>query len=351
MNIGKIDPNFLIGSKFSIDDYDWRNAQDAPIEIRGLAVKEGSEYWRVPEEIAKATSDGVHQLSSHTAGGRIRFKTNSEKIALRVHSRHAFMMSHMPLTGISGVDIYADGTFIGSIRPEKPDGSWYEGFVVKGAGEKEIEINLPLYNGVKAVLIGLDKGAECSSPRKYAYNLPVVYYGSSITQGGCASRPGNSYQGFISRWLDSDHVNLGFSGNGRGEEVMANFIASIDMCAFVMDYDHNAPSAEHLLSTHERLFKTVRKKHPDIPVIMVTKPDVEKDPENTAARRDVIYKTYINAVNSGDKNVRFIDGKSLFGDMDRDACTVDGCHPNDLGFYRMAEVIYPVLKEALENKA
>ena len=351
MNIGKIDPNFLLGSKFSIEEYDWRNALDAPIEIRGLAVKEGDDFFRVPQDIAKATSSGVYDLSSHTAGGRVRFKTNSKKIALRVHSRHAFMMSHMPLTGISGVDVYKNGTFIGSIRPEKPDGSWFEGFVNAGEGEGEIEINLPLYNGVKAILIGLEKGASCLAPRSYTYDLPVVYYGSSITQGGCASRPGNSYQGFISRWLDSDHVNLGFSGNGRGEEVMANFIASIDMCAFVMDYDHNAPSAEHLLNTHERLFKIVREKHPDIPVIMITKPDVEKDPENTPKRREAILRTYENAVKNGDKNVRFIDGKVLFGETDRDACTVDGCHPNDLGFMRMAEAIYPVLKEALENKA
>lgn len=350
MDFNKIDPNFFIGSKLAEQDYTWRNAQDAPFEIRGLAVCEGEDYFRVPADIAKNTNEGVELLATHTAGGRIRFKTDSGKIAVRVHSRHAFTMSHMPLTGISGVDFYANGMFAGSVRPEQPNGDWYEGFIVKGEGESEIEINLPLYNGVTAVLIGLEKEASCLPPRKYTYDKPVVYYGSSITQGGCASRPGNSYQGFISRWLDSDHVNLGFSGSGRGEEIMANFIAGIDMCAFVMDYDHNAPSAEHLLNTHERMFKIVRKAHPCIPVIMVTKPDVEKDVENVPLRRDAIYRTYLNALNAGDKNVRFIDGKDLFGEKDRDACTVDGCHPNDLGFYRMAGVIYPVLKEALESK-
>lgn len=348
MNIGKIDPNFLSGSKFSSEDYTWHSALEAPFEIRGLAVCDGEDFFRVPTEIAEATSAGVAELAKHTAGGRIRFKTNSAKIALRIHSRHKFFMPHMPLTGISGVDIYQNGVFAGSVRPEAPDGDWFEGFITKSNAEADIEINLPLYNGVTAVLIGLENGATCLPPRKYTFDKPVVYYGSSITQGGCASRPGNSYQGFISRWLDSDHVNLGFSGNGRGEESMANFIASIDMCAFVMDYDHNAPSAEHLTNTHERLFKIVRQAHPDIPVIIITKPDVEKDPVNVPARREVIYKTYINAVDAGDKNVWFIDGKTLFGEKDRDACTVDGCHPNDLGFYRMAAVIYPVLKKALK---
>ncbi|MBQ1256289.1 MAG: SGNH/GDSL hydrolase family protein [Clostridia bacterium] len=350
MDFGKIDPNFFIGSKFSTEEYTWRNAQGEPFEIRGLSVCEGEDFFRVPADIAKNTNEGVELLATHTAGGRVRFKTDSGKIAVRVHSRHAFTMSHMPLTGISGVDIFANGVFAGSVRPEQPNGDWYEGFIVKPEGECEIEINLPLYNGVTAVLIGLEKDALCLPPRKYTYDKPVVYYGSSITQGGCASRPGNSYQGFISRWLDSDHVNLGFSGSGRGEEIMANFIAGIDMCAFVMDYDHNAPSAEHLLATHERMFKIVRKAHPDIPVIMITKPDVEKDTANVPARREAIYRTYKNALEAGDKHVRFIDGKDLFGEKDRDACTVDGCHPNDLGFYRMAECIYPVLKEALENK-
>lgn len=159
MNIGKIDPNFLVGSKLSSDEYIWRNAQDAPFEIRGLAVCSGEDFFRVPMDIAKATSEGVLQLSTHTAGGRVRFKTDSKKIAVRVHSRHAFTMSHMPLTGISGVDIFANGIFIGSVRPEIPNGDWYEGFVSNPQGEAEIEINLPLYNGVTAILVGLDVSA------------------------------------------------------------------------------------------------------------------------------------------------------------------------------------------------
>jgi len=348
MSIGSVDPNFLLGSKLSQEEYIWYNCQSDPFEIRGLEQHEGETFRRVPEELAKRVSEGVLFLSAHTAGGRVRFSTDSSKIAVRVQSLGPFLMPHMPLTGISGVDIYLNGVFTGGVRPDNPNGGWFEGFVQNKAGQAEVEINLPLYNGVKTVLIGIDKGASVGKPRAYKYDKPVVYYGSSITQGGCASRPGNSYQGFLSRWLDTDHINLGFSGNGKGEPLMAEFIAKHEMSAFVMDYDHNAPNPEHLGNTHENFFRIIRKAHPSLPVIFVSKPDIGKNPEDEEARREIIRKTYHNALLSGDRNVWFVDGGKLLG-KDYDACTVDTSHPNDLGFYRMAEGIYPFLKAALEK--
>ena len=142
-------------------------------------------------------------------------------------------------------------------------------------------------------------------------------------------------------------VNLGFSGNAKGEAEMANLIATLQMSAFVMDYDHNAPDVEHLEKTHETFFNIIRKAQPELPVIFLSKPDFDKNPDINALRREVIYNTYISALNNNDKHVYFVDGQTLFGEKDRDACTVDGCHPNDLGFMRMAEKIYPVLKHAV----
>ena len=113
-----------------------------------------------------------------------------------------------------------------------------------------------------------------------------------------------------------------------------------------MDYDHNAPDAEHLKNTHENFFKTVRRFNSKLPVVIVSKPDTEADPY-FYIRRGIIERTYKNAKKSGDKHVYFVDGETLFGKNDRDTCTVDGCHPNDLGFYRMAKNIRPTLKKAL----
>ena len=127
---------------------------------------------------------------------------------------------------------------------------------------------------------------------------------------------------------------------------MAEYIAGFDMSAFVLDYDHNAPSAEHLKNTHEKLYLAFRKTHPDTPVIMVSKPDINLRDNAQLDRRDIIRTTYENARRRGEK-VLFVDGYSLFAGEMREDCTVDGCHPNDLGFSRMADVIGKAVDFAL----
>ena len=130
---------------------------------------------------------------------------------------------------------------------------------------------------------------------------------------------------------------------------MAEAIASLDMAAFVLDYDHNAMTPEHLQNTHEFFFKTIREANPDLPIVMVSKPDI-KGHEEDFKRREIIRQTWKNAIDAGDSNVYFVDGETLFTDSERDICTVDGCHPNDIGFLRMADGIYPIVKKALSDE-
>ena len=299
-------------------------------------------------------SQGVQHLAWCTSGGVVRFASNSDAIAVKVELTSKDDMSHMPRTGSAGIDLYVgkgkDKKFIKVAMPGSKQGE-YEA-VFEGINPKhelcEWTLNMPLYNGVKKLEIGLLPEAKLEKPAPYFIEKPIVFYGSSITQGGCASRPGNSYTHIICRWLDANMVNLGFSGNAKGEPEMAELISRIEMSAFVMDYDHNAPSIEHLQNTHESFFKVIRSNHPDLPVIFVSMPDFDRDAASNL-RRGIIHKTYENAVIMGDKNVYFVDGESLFGSKDRDSCTVDGCHPNDLGFMRMAENIYPTVKKALNK--
>ena len=124
----------------------------------------------------------------------------------------------------------------------------------------------------------------------------------------------------------------------------------MEMSAFVYDYDHNATSPEELRQTHRPFFEIIRRHNPTLPIIMLTRPYGDTDPVDTEERRKVVYETYQSALDSGDENVYFIDGQTLFGNTDRDACTVDLIHPNDLGFMRMAMGIFPVLKNVLERK-
>ena len=129
---------------------------------------------------------------------------------------------------------------------------------------------------------------------------------------------------------------------------MARHIASLKLSAFVMDYDHNAPDIPHLERTHYPFYEIIRRANPDLPILMVSKPDFDNGADNSR-RRDIVLESYLKGRAAGDKKLWFVDGESLFQGRDRDACTVDGCHPNDLGFYRMAEAIYPKLKKALER--
>ena len=150
----------------------------------------------------------------------------------------------------------------------------------------------------------------------------------------------------MSRWFNTDHINLGFSGNGRGEQEIADYIASLDMEIFVYDYDHNAPNAEHLEKTHENMFKTIRKANPSLPVVFMTTTTLERYFESREKRREIIYRTYKNALDSGDENVYFWDGGKEF-EPHQDYGTVEGCHPNDYGFVEIAKSLEKIIEKIL----
>jgi len=174
----------------------------------------------------------------------------------------------------------------------------------------------------------------------------VVAESSSITQGACASRPGNCYQNIITRRLDCDYINLGFSGSAKAEPEIAEYIAGLDMSLFVYDYDHNATKLEYLQDTHERMFKTIRERQPDLPIVMVSKP-APKPTEAVIKRRDVIMQTYLNARAAGDEKVWFVDGSTMLQLFGGDNGTVDGVHPNTLGMMCMAQTIGDVMARIL----
>lgn len=347
--ISKLDKNFTIKTSIKENDIVFRNVKESPFNIYGLKKPlDGEKFMRMDGKVAEEVSEGVSQLNYHTAGGRVRFKTNSNYVALSMTADGAAQMSHMPLSGSTGFDMYVDNVFYKSFIPPFDMNGGFEGLqYFNGNTMRDIIINFPLYNGVNELYIGLQKTAKLEEGSQYKLKKPILFYGSSITQGGCASRPGNCYSAIISRKLDCDYINLGFSGNAKGEKRMAEYISDLSISAFVMDYDHNAPSAEHLKETHEKFLLIIREKQKDLPVIFVSKPDFDLNKQDSRSRRAVIFQTYKNALSRGDKNVYYIDGETLFGKDNRDGCTVDGTHPNDFGFYKMAKVIGNKLKKVL----
>lgn len=359
-DIAKIDKNLAVAG-IDAPGCVFHDVRKAPFEIYGLyKPQEGDTFRRIPKEVAEATSEGVAILHTNTAGGRVRFSTDSEYIAIRCTMPNITHFAHMPATGVSGFDMYVargdNEIFKKTFVPPWNLTDGYAAIFHFGNREmREITINFPLYNDVDSLFVGLEPSATLGKGKKYKYEKPVVYYGSSITQGGCASRPGNSYEAFISQKLSCDYINLGFSGNAKGEDTIMDYIAGLDMSVFVYDYDYNAPSVEHLEATHERGFLKIREKNPDLPVILVSAPNDDiyaTDPRlelrsTYTLRRTVIFNTYENAIRRGDKNVFFVDGCGLFNGEFPNSCTVDGCHPNDLGFFRMAEAIGRVVEYAL----
>jgi len=349
--IAEIDKNFDTQSSTDIK-LAYYDVKSGVFEISGFPwFCKNNSFCRLDINSLNILSEGVQYLAWNTAGGAIRFASDSTALAVKVELASGEDMPHMPRSGSSGIDIYVGSgknkRHFGTAMPGSGEKSYQAVFEGLNREMREWTLYMPLYNGVMNLHVGLEPGSRLEKPSPYTIQKPVVFYGSSITQGGCASRPGNAYTHIICRWMDANMVNLGFSGNAKGEPEMANLIASLQMSAFVLDYDHNAPDADHLAITHEAFFNIIRNAQPELPVIIVTKPDFDSNPEINALRRKVIYKTYRNALNNNDSNVYFVDGQTLFGEKDRDACTVDGCHPNDLGFMRMAERIYPVLKQAL----
>ncbi len=352
MRIEDIDKNLKVETVLGRDDLVFADVRSEPFRVYGLYdYKNQSVFRRLPEEVARATNPGVYDLHTNTAGGRVRFSTDSPYIAIRCRMPRITRMSHMAFTGIAGFDLYEHQHGLDLYRQTFiPPFDMTEGYssmhlVSEDGAMHNYTIHFPLYNDVESLEIGLVSGSRLEAGPAYADIKPIVYYGSSITQGGCASRPGNAYQNIISARRNYDHINLGFSGSAWAEDVIAEYIAGLEMSVFVCDYDHNAPDQHHLEKTHERLYRTVRDKHPNLPILFISKADYLAH-ETTIWRRDVIFNTYRKAYDEN-RRVGYIDGYAMYGVSWRDACTVDGTHPNDAGFLRMADVIGPEIERLL----
>ncbi|MBO5745742.1 MAG: SGNH/GDSL hydrolase family protein [Clostridia bacterium] len=354
-DITKIDKNFAVQPVEAGAETVFFNCLEEPFKVYGLIFPENGDdvFHRMPYEVAKATNEGVDTLNHHSAGGRVKFRTNSPYIIIRAKEPAIYRAPHFTLCGSAGFDLYkevdGEALYVNSFMPPYDMKDGYEAKRETGLGEEtDITIHFPLYSRVQSLEIGIAVGSTLKPAAEYKYDVPVVYYGSSITQGGCASRPGMAYQNIISREISCDHINLGFSGSAKGEDAIAEYIAGLKMSVFVYDYDHNAPSVEHLQNTHNRMFSIIREKNPELPIVMVSRPKGVLAPDEIK-RRDIIKATYEEAKAKGDRNVWFIDGSAMMRFKGGNEGTVDNCHPTDLGFRRMADVIGEKVKEILEK--
>jgi len=335
----------------------WYDVRAVGLEGQGWTdVK--APFDRLPAKAEQLVRSPVWGLSRNSTGLAVRFMSDSPAIHARwTVTNKQLAMSHMPATGVSGLDLYGklDGKWrwVANGRPTAETNTQALSTALKG--EREYLLYLPLYNGVSSVEIGLPKTAKLMKPdaRPEAKRKPLVFYGTSITQGGCASRPGMVYTAILGRWFDMPVINLGFSGAGTLDPELATLLGEIDAAVYVLDCLPNMSVAQVAERT-EPFVKALRKLRPDTPILMVedrvytnavfNAGMLKRSADSHAAFR----KAYDNLTAADVKGLTYLEGDHLLGDDGEGA--VDGSHPTDLGFLRLAEAMAKPLRLMVGTK-
>ena len=338
----------------------WIALSDPRLEVDGLFwyKQNGGALNRLPLRMKDKISPPVWEQASCPSGARIRFRTDTKVLAIRLEYPSPPDMLNLHAMGQTGVDLYVDGKYRATAFADTKasPGHTYEReyfrFEKEPRMEREVVLYLPIYKPVKVLGIGIDSAARVLPARAFSMQKPVVFYGTSITQGGCASRPGLSYTALLGRMLNSDFVDLGFSGQGLGLTEEAQLVSEIDAACFVLDYGVNNMTLESLQKVYLPFLQTIRSKHPDTPILAIT-PIYESrefwpggNPPPWEAMRAHIRSVVKQLREAGDRHLEVIDGTDLLGPADGDALT-DGTHPNDYGFRLMAERLAPRLRRLL----
>lgn len=328
--------------------------------LYGKACEEtDGRYVRLPAKLQGVCREPVWYRGQHSAGLYIRFRSNSTSIHAKWESTFNNTMTHMTDTGTKGLDLY--GLVDGEWRhmcSAQPEGGKSERKIIANMDpiEREYMLYLSLYDGVKSLEIGVDKGATLEQPAVElpCREKPIVMYGTSLLQGGCANRPGMSYANMIGRRLNREVINLGFSGNAFIDMEIAELMASIkDPGLFVFEYVPNA-SVEMINESGEKFFRVIRDAHPDVPIIFIE--DIifpysifENKVKAQVTEKNIAFRNLFNKLKkSGERKIYLIEAEGLIGEDGES--TVDGTHFTDLGASRYVENILPTLKKALKKR-
>lgn len=341
----------------------WIDGRYLPIEGRWNLGGTEHYYMRLPDSLTTNVNGGVRAMRDNTSGMLFRFRTDSNFLVLRhtpLHGWHG--MPHMTEVGMSGWDVY---------RLDKASGKWR--FVASNWGARddaahpgarlrridwtpgdECIINLPLYNGVKEFALGVapDSRIEAPSPWASGVTKPVVFYGTSITHGGCCTRPGLGFVNIVGRELQVPVYGLGFSGSGVMEYELSDVISRIDASCYVLDCLWNMSLKEEqspgrsLEGNYEKFIRNLRAKRPGVPIVMAEHCNVFGNKKDD---RDIfIRKLYEKLVAEGWTDLVYLPNDAMYtGDYEG---TVDGCHPNDLGMMSMAKAFSKAVATALKIK-
>ena len=352
----RIDP--ALATRVEGDATAWYDARLLGVEGQGWSDT-AAPYDRLPARAEATVREAVWGLSRHSAGLCVRFVTDATALRVKWKLTSASLaMPHMPATGVSGVDLYV-----------RHEGTWRWlacGFPTAEAnevalfseippGEREYRLYLPLYNGVSEVALGLPAEASLQLPPPYAagHEKPLVFYGTSITQGGCASRPGMVHTAILGRRFERPVINLGFSGNGRLEPEVAELMAELDPAVFIVDCLPNV-GAEDVASRTEPLVTILRAARPETPILLVEDRTysnaflIQSSRQRNDSSRQAFRAAYERLSSAGVVGLHYLAGEHLLGEDNEG--TVDSSHPTDLGFVRQADAFEAALQPILSGE-
>lgn len=343
------------------NDMKWHDPKEFPFQLNGFAWLETDKiYRRFPVNPIKKLPTRVDELANSTSGGQIRFKTDANKLAIKVKLSGPADMSHMTAVGQCGFDVYLKeggkhryiSTAIPPLNVTNYESVLWD-FISTSNHLREATINFPLYQGVEEVLIGTEASAVVHPPTPYISDKRVIFYGSSITQGACASRPGMSYTNILSRRFNLEFINLGFSGSGKGEREVALSIREIERPGcLVLDFEANS-TVEQYKTRLLPFIKLFREYHPTVPIIVASRIPYAKffnEDQNQSflRKRNISISSVAKLQQEGDERITFLDGSLLLGEGWHE-CTVDGVHPNEYGFMKMADGFESILRSSLKS--
>lgn len=331
-----------------------------PLGLEGQGWPEVAHpFDRLPARAEGIVTDAVWSLSRNSAGLAVRFVCDSPTIAARWSLQvNRLAMNHMPATGVSGLDLYARTAaggwrWIATGRPTAIESN--EATMMGGIPEglREYLLYLPLYNGAGTVELGIAPEATLAKApaRPSAQAKSIVVWGTSIVQGGCASRPGMAYPAIMGRRLDRPVINLGFSGNGKMDPELATLLGELDVAAYVVDCCPNM-TPELVTERAEPMVRILREARPETPIVLVENIAYQEEwllPKSREAyqrKNAALRGAYERLVADGVTGLHYVPGDDLLGGDGEG--TVDGTHATDLGFLRMADVLTPVVRAVVE---
>ncbi len=355
MNTGKVPK---INSQDS--QINWVPANSPYFTVSGLYwFKENDgAYIRLPKRAENLVPPNVWALALNPSGGRVRFKTDSTSLKLRIwHGGGPIDMVHFCAVGCSGIDLYEGPptkmTFWRSNRPADAINPYICTYFEKlPRVKREFTLYLPTYCNLASLEIGLDPDAKVAPPSPLRLEKPVAFYGTSITQGGCASRGGNGFVPRLGRMLGVDVINLGFSGSGKCEPEMAELFSEIDASCYVVDPVANM-TPDLMKERYFNFVETLRNRRPDRPILLMTRiryahEAFEVNQSDMEATNSAVLEVY-HQMQKHDTKIFYFDASSVIGLM-QEHPTVDGVHPTDLGFKMLSDALAPVLADILNLK-